>query len=264
MIKIYHNLKNYYYQIKGVLGLSFSLAWADFKLRNEGSYLGIFWYLLNPLVLFLIILFLRKAVLYTGFIKLYPLYLFLGVIMNNFFSSNLSSSVDTIDNNSSVIKSIKINYHALVVSKILQSTFSHFFEVLLLAAFMIYFNVPLIGIIYYLVIFVLFFVFLLGASFAFTVIGVYINDFGNIWSIVVQLIFFATPTFYSLQRGTLLYKVNLINPLYYFLTAARDVSIYNKLPDFYLIAGIALFSTSFFVIGIIIFNKFKSKFAELV
>jgi len=66
-------------------------------------------------------------------------------------------------------------------------------------------------------------------------------------------------TFYLLKKGTWLYKINLVNPLYYFLTAARDVAIYGKMPEPYLIAGIILFSAFFFVVGIIIFNKFKSK-----
>jgi len=36
-------LKKYYKKIKRILELSFSLAKANFKLRNENSYLGIFW-----------------------------------------------------------------------------------------------------------------------------------------------------------------------------------------------------------------------------
>jgi ABC-type polysaccharide/polyol phosphate export permease len=264
MLNLYDKFKNYYYKIKSILGLSLSLAKADFKLRNEGSYLGIFWYLLNPLALFLIMLFIKGVAFSSGFISFYPIYLFLGVIMNNFFSRSLSSSVGVVGSNGGLIKSIKIQYEPLVISEILESIFSHFFELFLLVIFMIYFKVSLIGIIYYLIIFAFFSIFLLGASFIFAVIGAYLNDFGNIWSIASQLIFFVTPTFYLLKKGTWLYKINLFNPLYYFLTAARDVTIYGKIPDLYLVYGIIFFSAFFFIVGILIFNKFKPKFAELV
>ena len=44
-------------KIKSISALSFSLAKANFKIRNEGSYLGIFWYLLEPLAFFIVLLF---------------------------------------------------------------------------------------------------------------------------------------------------------------------------------------------------------------
>jgi len=257
-------IKKYYYKVKSILGLSLSLAKADFKLRNEGSYLGIFWYLLNPLALFLIILFIRGAAFSSNNISFYPIYLLLGVIMNNFFSKSLSSAVGVIGDSSGLIKSIKIKYESLVISEVLGTIFSHFFEVLLLAIFMLCYKVSLIGIIYYLIIFAVFSIFLTGMSFIFAVIGAYVNDFANIWSIATQLIFFITPTFYLVKEGTWLYKVNMFNPLYYFLTAAREVAIYGKMPTLRLIAGIVVMTIFFFVAGIIIFNKFKSKFAELV
>ena len=264
MAEFFNNLKKRYNKIKSILGLSLSLAKADFRLRNEGSYLGIFWYLLNPLALFLIILFIKGVAFSSNHIALYPIYLLLGVIMNNFFSRSLSSAVSVVSDNSGLIKSIKIKYESLVISEVLGAVFSHFFEILLLAIFMLCFKVSLVGIAYYLIIFILFSVFLTGASLIFTVIGAYINDFGNIWSIASQLIFFATPTFYALKKGTLLYTANLFNPLYYFLTAARDVAIYGRMPDFNVIVGVVMFSIFFLAAGILIFNRFKSKFAELV
>ncbi|HNU96023.1 MAG TPA: hypothetical protein PKH95_01275 [Candidatus Magasanikbacteria bacterium] len=38
-------------KINNIFNLSWQLAKANFKLRNEGSYLGIFWYLLDPLLM---------------------------------------------------------------------------------------------------------------------------------------------------------------------------------------------------------------------
>jgi len=257
-------MKNKLEKLSGILGLSLSLARANFKLRNEGSYLGIFWYLLNPLALFLIILFIKGAAFSTVPIKFYPLYLFLGIIMYNFFSKILTSAITIIEKNGGLIKSIKINYEPFVISEVLEATFSHVFEIFLLIILMISSGVPLWGIIYYFIIFIIFCLFILGVALIFSIVGAYIKDFSNIWVIATQLLFFITPIFYLLKGDTWLYKINLLNPLYYFLSIARDVTIYGKMPELYIIAGTFFFSITFFMVGIIIFNKFKSKLAELI
>ena len=42
--------------IKKIASLSFQIAKVEFKLRNEGSYLGVLWYLLNPALMFVLLL----------------------------------------------------------------------------------------------------------------------------------------------------------------------------------------------------------------
>ncbi len=64
----------YYYMrlkdVRNILRISLILAKTNFKLRIEGSYLGILWYLLNPLALFLILLLIKT---YCIFRSLHPL-----------------------------------------------------------------------------------------------------------------------------------------------------------------------------------------------
>ena len=123
-------IKGYLRHLKSISGLSLQLAKSNFKLRNEGSFFGIFWYLLEPLSLFLIIVGLR-AMLGGGGIEHYPLYLLLGLIMFNFFSGTTSRATSLIISNANFIKSMKINHESLIVSQVVEGIFSHFFEILL-------------------------------------------------------------------------------------------------------------------------------------
>jgi len=258
-------IKEFIKSFKESVELAFSLAKAGFKLRNAGSYLGIFWYLLSPLSLFLIILLIKKGAVFSlDHIEMYPIYLLIGVIIYNFFSKTLSWSINIMNGNAGLIKSMKIKYEALIIAKVIEGTFSHLFEILLLAVFMIFFKISLLCIIYYLAIFIFLFLCILGLSFIFSTIGTYINDFSNIWSIATHLLLFLTPIFHFAQKGSIIHNINLFNPLYYFVTASRDIIIYNKMPDHDISFGIIFFSFTFLIIGIIIFNKFKSKFAESV
>ena len=256
-------LRGYFQHLKSILGLGFQLAKANFKLRNEGSYLGIFWYLLEPFLLFLIILLIKATFSIEG-ITNYPLYLLMGLIMFNFFTGVTSKCTSLITSNANFIKSMKINYESLVLSQILEGVFAHIFEIILFIIFMIFYKVSVIGILFYPLIFILFFLFVLGTGFILSTIGVYINDLSNVWRVITRFLFFVTPLFYVITAGSLIYKANLFNPMYYFITISRDLIIYNKIPELWMISVLIAFSLVTFLIGIYIFNKFKHKFPELV
>ena len=249
---------------KETFRLGLSLAVANFKLRNEGSYLGILWYLLNPLLLFLIILFVKGSAFSKLPIKDYPIYLLLGLILNNFFVKFIKNSMDVIHKNGQLLKSVTFHLESLVISELLVMVFSHFFEYLLLVGFMIGYRVDGTGMIWYLPLFFLFCVFLTGASFLVAVVGVFVFDLSNVWDAVSSLIFFITPIFYAVQQGTSLYTANLFNPLYYFVTIFRDMTIYHTMPPARMLAFLVFMSFVSFAVGLAAFRWQKHKFAELV
>ncbi len=247
-----------------ILETSYSLAKANFKVRNESSYLGILWYLLNPLSYFFIILYLRGVLFSTATVAYYPVYLLMGLIMLNFFNQSIGASIDLIRNNAGFIKSMKIPYEIFVLSIVFQAIFSHIFELLLVALLFIYFHVSLIGIVWYIFAFILYALFTLGLCFLFSTIGLYFSDFRNIWSIFSQLLLFVTPIFYVVNPGNYLYLSNLLNPLFYFMTTARDVAIYAILPPFWMSLGAICIALASLIIGFSFFHKFKDRFAEYV
>lgn len=252
-----------HHNFKDTVRLSFSLAWAQIKLRNEGSYLGILWYLLNPLSIFLIILFIRGNALSKTSILHYEAYLLLGLIIFNFFSKCISHSIILIEKNSGLLQTITFDSQSLVISEMIQMVFSHLFEIALLIVVMIYIHVSLIGIIWYILLFPFFLLFMLGLSFFFSAIGVYIIDLSNVWSVVSQLIFFVTPLFYILKPHTPLSLLNMFNPLYYYITMLRDVTIYLRVPPLMIIGMVIVMSIVSCGVGFVIFEKHKKKFAEL-
>jgi ABC-2 type transport system permease protein len=256
-------IKTYFKNLKTVLGLSFSLAKANFKLRNEGSYLGILWYLLEPLCFFLIILLIGGAINQNP-VEHYPLYLFLGLIMFNFFANTTSVALKSISSNGGLIKSIKVNYESFVVSGVFQFVFSHAVEMFIFFLFMIFFKVNFLLIVFYIPIFFLFLLFVLGISFALATIEVYISDLSNIWSVACRLLWFLTPIFYVMPSNNLFQKISYINPMFHFINISREIIIYGTFPNFYTLLLMIFFSVLSLVLGIIIFRKYKSKFAQVL
>ena len=107
-------------------------------------------------------------------------------------------------------------------------------------------------------------IFAYGAGLILASVAVYFVDLGIVWGFLVRLIWLATPIFYSIEGQTRLGIINLFNPMYYFISVARDIIIYAKVPELWLIFGMIGYSLLFFVVGLFIFNKLKLRFAELM
>jgi ABC-2 type transport system permease protein len=250
-------------KIKSILGLSISLAKANFKTRNEGSYLGILWYLLKPLSFFIILVFIKGAISKDS-IQDYPIYLFIGLIILNFFNSVTSFSIDIIRSNSSFIKSLRINKEVFVLSGLIQFIFSHLFEFIILIIFAIFYKMNILFLLLYPFIFGLLCLFTIGISFILSVVGVYVNDLKNVWAIFTNLLLFATPIFYKVSSDSLIHKISMWNPLYHFINITRDIVIFNKLPKISTILLALFFSIIIFLLGLLIFEKNKNKLAEKI
>src|ERR1700744_4627927 len=93
------------------------LVRTDFKLRYQGSLLGYAWSLLRPLFMFVI--------LYVVFVKVYPLgkgiphypvYLFVGIVLWNFFTEMTQQSLGSIVGRGDLIRKIRIPRWIIVFS----------------------------------------------------------------------------------------------------------------------------------------------------
>jgi len=239
------------------------LATTDFKLRNEGTYLGLLWYLLSPMFLFALLLLVFHDRL-GGHIESYPLYLLLGIIMFNFFQKTTIQATNGIIYNAGIIKAINFPTEIIIISIILKNIFEHIFEIIVFIIFLILFKASLFGIIFYPLILIIFSFFILGLSLILSSLTVYFVDLNNLWIFLSRLVWFATPIFYDIGGQTKLLIFNLFNPLYYFITISRDIIIYNRMPELWMVGGIILYTLISIIIGFTIFKKLKYKFAEMI
>ena len=244
------------------INLSWRLAVVDFKLRNEGSYLGNLWYLLNPLLLFLI-LFLVFFDRLGSAIQSYPAYLIIGILMFNFFMRTTLDSTKAILE-SGFIKSFNFQREALVLSVVLKHLFSHLFEIVIFFIILIFLGIPFYGILFYLFVLVFLSLFIYGVSLFLSALTIYFVDLGNVWQFFITLVWFGTPIFYAIEGQDRLLVLNQFNPMYYFITATRDSVVYGTMSEPQILLGVILFPLISLTVGTLVFKKLKSKFAEMV
>ncbi len=255
-------LKN---KFRKILRQSLSLAVVDFKLRNERTCLGLLWFLIEPIFSFIILLSLGRMFAQHK-IPYYPVYLFCGLIIFNFFGLITSVSTTAILSRSGFIKTMIIPKEPFIIAILFYFLPSHLCETLILIALVLYFHVTmsLSGICIYIFIFIWYCLFSLGVGFILATIGVFIRDLPKIWAIVTRLWWVATPLFYAVDKASPLYTFNLFNPIYYFVTAFRSAIIYNQIPSMPLILEIVFTSILTLMIGLTIFETNKNKFAEII
>ncbi len=247
---------------KSIFALGFRLARVNFNLRNEGSYLGVFWYLLNPLVMFGILFSLRKVIVGNP-IAYYPAYLMLGIIMFNLFSQTTMACTRVITKYAGLIKSTRVPTEALVLAEIIQALFSHAFELAIFVLLCMYIHLPLTPLLWYPLVLFWLILFTSGVSFLLAILSAHVADLVNAWQVLISILWFTIPIYYVATLGDLPF-FSLYNPLFYFLANARDLVIYHEMPSLAAVCIMIGASVLSFMIGLVVFERSKHLLAESV
>lgn len=201
------------------------LVRTDFKLRYQGSVLGYAWSLLRPLFMFTIlyVVFVRVFPLGKG-IPHYPVYLFMGIMLWNFFVEMTVQSLGSIVGRGDLIRKIRIPRWIIVLSSSISALINLGLNLIVLAVFMILNHVEIMTTIFLLpLLFFEVYLFALGASLFLSALFVKFRDVSYIWDVLLQAGFYLTPILYPLGsiKNTLIEKIILINPLAQALQDAR-------------------------------------------
>ena len=227
----------------------------NLKKKNGDSWWGVFWYLLDPLMLFITFLFLFKVILKVPG-DIYPLHLLTGLIIFNFFRFTTIQSLHTVNNNK---KRTEFDLGISVLANLFYSTFLHIFEISLLIILLIYFKFSLVWLLVYPIIFLFFLLFTFGITLVLSIFVLYFRDLPQAWSIFMRTLWFITPTFYFIEKTSNIYFFNLFNPIFYFLYISREIVIYNRIPELWMILVMIYGSLFVFLFGIIIFQKSRKR-----
>ena len=199
--------------------LVLSLAKNDFKTKYAGSYLGIVWAFIQPIVTILVYWFVFSVGLKAGTVSDYPfvLYLVSGIVPWFFFQDALYNYL---------VKKVVFKISILPIVKIISALFVHVFFVafalLLCACYGYTPSLYTLQIIYYSV---CTFLFVLGLVYATSAIVIFFRDLTQIISIFLQVGVWLTPIMWDinmLSSHPWLIKLFKLNPMYYVVTGYRD------------------------------------------
>jgi len=233
------------------------------KTRYLGTYMGFLWSALEPLFAFII--------LYTVFTTLrgpdgdpnFPIYLLVGIMFFQIFSRGTLNGLASLRVNAVIIKSLNIRREIFPVVSAGTTAILMIVHVAVLFFLMPFFGfTPPWTMILLPFPLILMLLLVLGLSYLFSVIFVYIRDLQPAWSLFSYALFFISPIFWYLHEVSgILKEIHFFNPLGRIIEIAHNV-VFNEIPPYeeWLI-GTGYVLVIFFV-GYYVFQKFERNVAE--
>lgn len=206
----------------------------DFKTKYAGSYMGIIWAFIQPLVTIVLYWFVFQVGLRSGDVGDTPfiLWLMAGLIPWFFFQEALVNATNCFVEYSYLVKKVVFNIDILPVVKVISSLFVHiFFMFLLVAAYVImgYFpGIVAIQLLYYSFCMI---ALVLSVSYFTSALSVFFKDTTQIISILMQIGTWMTPILWNFDDQRLqevLSKLGFIfklNPMFYIVDGCRNTMI---------------------------------------
>ena len=256
------------------------LVKTDFQLRYQGSFLGMVWSVLKPLMLF--------AVMYVVFVKFlkfsdgtptFPISLLCGTCLWSFFSESTSMGMRAIVDRGDLLRKIHFPNYIIVASTTMGSMISLGINLVVVILFGFFAHahytwrillVPLSIIQLYCL--------GLGVALLLGSLYVYFRDVAHIWEVVLQAMFYATPIIYPISmvaqnkefswaadilmlnpttQTIMDIRHNLLSPEYVpTVWTMVDNKLLCLLP--YVLSAVILW------LGIHVFRKYSAKFAEVL
>jgi ABC-2 type transport system permease protein/lipopolysaccharide transport system permease protein len=237
-----------------------NLVTQELRVRYQRSVLGLFWTLLNPLLMLLTLSW-AFSHLFKG-IENYPLYLFAGMVPWGFMNGSLNECAACIIQNEGLIRKIYVPKLVFPISRLLINL------VTLLLSLVALFLVLMpsggarltVSMVLLPVAIGLYGLFTLGMGLAVATANTFYRDCGHLVSVFLQAWYFASPILYKTDDfpASAQWRFRL-NPAYYFLELFHDIVYRGRWPELgsvVLASAIALASLG---IGYAIFKSQEDK-----
>ena len=264
-----NGLSHFTDMFKKYRGLLRELTRKDIKLKYRDSWLGIVWSFLQPLLNMVVL-----SVVFTSIfgrnragIVCYPVYLFTGRLLFEFFSSSTKKALGSFRSNASIMKKVYVpkymyplagifsNFITLAISLICFIGVWIFFKLtgisngheLEINAYALLFFIPLLLLLF----------FVIGVGFILAVLQVYFRDIQYIWDVFCTLLFYMIPIIYTLEtiKGTWTRFLIRVNPLYSMIQLFRQCVLFCEPMNVKMLLYASAWAFGTLFVGIWIFNK---------
>ena len=239
------------------------LVKSEFKLRYQNSFLGYFWTLIKPLLLFGVI-YLVFSVFMKSPIENYPVYLLLGIILWNFFAEATLIGMNSLLAKRDLVTKIYFPRSIIIFASTISSLVTLLLNLLVFFIFMAISGVAVQaeGLFFILYVLELYMV-ATGVTLLLSALYLHFRDLQHIWEILLQIGFWLTPIIYPVTIVPFEYhRYIFLNPLARIIEYSRDIFIRHHIPDIGLNAILLIMSVVIFWAGYAIFNSQSEKIAE--
>ncbi len=260
-------MKRFISDVKKFWNYTVYAAKAELNSEVADSYLSWLWWILDPLLYMLVYAFIAITV-FKSREPYFPVFVFIALNSWQFFSKTVKSSVKLVSNKKSIVTKIYIPKFQFIFEKIGVYGFKMLVSYILTVVFMIIYQVPVSWRVLW-VIPLLFMLLLVTFSIStiFLHFGVFVEDLQNIITVVLQLLFYMSGIFYSIENkvpapfNDILIK---INPVALVISDLRRVLLYNSDPHFFSLLAWLIICIVISVIGVKTIYKYENSYVKVI
>lgn len=258
--------------------LIWNLAKNDIKKKFAGSYLGVIWAFVQPVITILLYWFVfekglnsKATDLRTGIEIPFVLWLMAGLVPWFYFQEAMNGGTGVLVEYSYLVKKVVFQIDMLPVVKMISALFTHsFFVIFAIVVFWLMGYAPdlyTLQVIYYSFCMI---VLTTGIVYATGAVTVFFRDMKEVVGIVLQIGMWVTPIMWNFESMTQIpgwaKTILKLNPMYYVVSGYRDALIHKI--GFWENMGLTIYfwavAIVMFVFGTSIFKRLRPHFADVL
>lgn len=263
-------MKRFFTDIKKYGNYAVFSARSELKAEVAGSFLSWAWWILDPLLYMLIYSFIA-IIVFRSPEPYFPVFVFIGLNVWQFFSKTVKLSVKLISTNRMIVTKVYIPKYIFVLEKIGVYGFKMLVSFLLTAVFMVFYQVPIDWRIFWVLpLLLLLIIFTFVVSVIVMHFGVFVEDLSNIMNIVLQLCFYLSGVFYSIESKIGAYSEQLaklmvyLNPVALIMSDMRAAVLGVGQPHYIAVAVWILVGTIVSIFGISVVYKYENSYVKVI
>ena len=241
--------------------------------RYRGSYLGMAWSFLHPLLMLTVYTFVFGVIMRVQWDRAatpsrmeFALTLFAGMVMFNIFAEVVNRAPSLIMGSPNYVKKVVFPLEILPVSLMGEALFHGLVSLIILLSGVAIWHHGLPWTVLLLpVVLVPLLLLTLGLGWLFAALGVFIRDIGQGITVVTTILFYLTPIIYPLTAVPEHLRFPLrLNPLAVITEECRQIVLWNAVPSWSWYAYATAISVVVFCLGFGLFQSLKRTFADVV
>ncbi|MGK7873125.1 MAG: ABC transporter permease [Xenococcaceae cyanobacterium] len=256
-------------QLQRYWELLFVLVERNLKRRYRGSFLGVYWSLVNPLVmtgLYTAIFGATFAAYYDNSTINYVLAAFTGLVVIHFFTGSTSQALVSVVDNGALLNKIRLPISIFPVSMIGANMFQLAVGGLPLVAIVtLVTSRSLVNVLALLLPLLALSLVCTGIGFLVSTLYIFFRDLPYFYELVCFVLWIASPVFYPTAIVPAPVKIFLLlNPLLPIIESIRQIALSGALPDFILIGHSWLNGVIILALGRLCFLRWQPQFMDLL